>query len=78
MCRRPLGGTVRAPLSEYLDSIEDPEAITDTSDTYFLESDLIQFENDISSDITGSECCGVMGTLDVSEPGGDVRIRPGA
>ena len=75
--RRPLD-TVRAPLSECLDGIEDPEAVADASDAYFFESDLIQFEDDISSDIARPECEGVMAAFDVGEPGRNVRVGPGA
>jgi hypothetical protein len=77
MRRRPLV-TVGAFLSEYLDGVQDPEAIAHASDTDFLESDLVQFEKDISSDIARSECRRVMTTFDVCEPSGNVRVGPSA
>jgi hypothetical protein len=38
---------------------------------------LVQFEDDISSDITRPKCRGMVTALDVSEPGGNVGVGPG-
>ena len=69
-------GARGAFLPELLHRIDNPQPISDTVHAHLLQSHLIQLEQHIPSDVVGSECLGMVSTLDFGKPERDVRVSP--
>jgi hypothetical protein len=52
-------------LPQGFDGIDDPEPVADAGDTHPFQCDLIQFEENIASDVVGLECVSMVPALDI-------------
>jgi hypothetical protein len=69
-------GLAQDPLAEDFDSIEYPEPVTDAGDTHFLESLLVEIQEDIPANIVGTEGVLVASALYIMQPMGNVVVSP--
>jgi hypothetical protein len=68
----------RRSVSESLDSIYDAQPVTDAGNAHLFEGVLVDFQQNIATNITVSEGVDMLRAFIVYEPAGDVGIIPSA
>lgn len=63
--------------SQGLDGVDDAESVSDAGYAHLFQGVVIEFEKNVASDVVLFEDVGVSAAFYVSQPFGDVCIRPG-